>query len=153
MPNPIVKTQPGFAATFLRLPLGVTILAHGSQKLLGLFGGSGFSATMNMFTHRMHIPPVFALLSIAAEFFGGIGLILGFLSRIAAFGICVNMIVAMWLVALPYGLFINWSGRQKGEGIEYHLLAIGATVAIMILGGGSLSVDLGLSRRGGKRPR
>ncbi len=98
----------------------------------------------------MHIPPVFAFLAIASEFFGGLGLILGFLSRVAAFGIFVNMLVAMELVALQYGFFINWSGKQKGEGIEYHLLAIGMSLAIMLLGSGSFSVDLLLSGEGGR---
>jgi putative oxidoreductase len=149
----ILKTHPGLAPTFLRLPLGLAFLAHGFQKMLGVFGGSGFSATMNMFTHRMHIPPVFAFLAIASEFFGGLGLLIGFLSRIAAFGIFVNMLVAIYLVALPYGFFINWSGKQKGEGIEFHLLAIGMTLAIMILGSGSFSVDLMLSGSGKKRGR
>lgn len=139
------KTEPGLAPFFLRLPLAIGFLAHGSQKMLGLFGGSGFEATMNMFTHRMHIPPVFAFLAIASEFFGGIGLLIGFLSRIAALGVLCNMLVAIWLVAGQYGFFINWSGKQKGEGIEYHLLAIGMSLAIMILGSGSFSVDRALS--------
>lgn len=109
--------------------------------MLGLFGGDGFSATTGMFENRMHIPAVFAFLAIAAEFFGGLGSISGFLSRIAAFGIFVNMLVAIVKVHFANGFFMNWNGNQKGEGIEYHVLVIGMTLAIMILGGGAFSID------------
>jgi putative oxidoreductase len=77
--------------------------------------------------------------------FGGLGLILGFLSRIAALGIFAEMAVAVYKVHLPNGLFMNWSGKQRGEGIEYHLLAVGMALAIMILGSGLFSVDRSLS--------
>jgi len=70
----------------------------------------------------MHIPAIFAFLAIAAEFFGGLGLILGLLTRVAAFGIAVNMLVAVVTVHSHFGFFANWSGTQKGEGYEYHLL-------------------------------
>jgi putative oxidoreductase len=128
------------------LVLGIIFLAHGSQKALGWFGGSGFSATMAFFTEKMGIPAPFAFLAIAAEFLGGLGLVLGLLSRIAAFGIAVNMFVAIAFVHAPYGLFMNWFGNQKGEGIEYHLLAIAIAVSIMVKGAGALSIDRALYR-------
>jgi putative oxidoreductase len=149
----ILRTQPSLALTFLRLSLGIVFFAHGCQKLLGLFGGAGYTATMNQFTHSMHIPTTFAFLAIAAEFFGGLGLIIGFLSRIAALGIFAEMLVAVYKVHLPNGFFMNWSGHQKGEGIEYHILVFGMTLAIMILGSGSLSLDLTLAPSGNKRRR
>ena len=127
--------------TVLRLVLGVIFLAHGSQKMLGWFGGYGFKGTMGFFTQAMHIPAVFAFLAIAAEFFGGLGLVLGLLTRIAAFGITANMLVAIFMVHLPNGLFMNWTGQQKGEGIEYHLLILAVTLALMIRGGGAFSLD------------
>jgi len=68
-----------------------------------------------------------------------------FLSRIAAFGILCNMLVAVFMVHRQFGFFANWSGQQKGEGIEYHLLTIAITIAIMIAGSGALSVDAALS--------
>ena len=71
---------------------------------------------------------------------------MGFLSRVAAFGIVVNMVVAVLRVHLPIGFFMNWSGTQKGEGFEYHLLAIAIGIAIMVKGAGSLSMDHALSR-------
>jgi len=133
--------------TIIRVVLGVVFFAHGSQKMLGWFGGYGFSGTMSFFTHQMGIPAPFAFLAIAAEFFGGLGLIVGFLGRIAAFGILCNMLVAIMMVHRHNGFFMNWSGAQKGEGIEYHLLAIAITLAILIEGSGALSVDRFLSGR------
>jgi len=141
----ISQTPDDFVLTVLRLVLGVVFLAHGSQKMLGWFGGYGFKATMGFFTQAMHIPAVFAFLAIAAEFFGGLGLIVGLLSRIAAFGITVNMLVAIFMVHLSNGLFMNWTGQQKGEGFEYHLLALAITVALMIRGGGAFSLDRAIS--------
>jgi putative oxidoreductase len=127
--------------TILRLVLGVVFFFHGAQKVLGWFGGYGFSGTMNFFTHVMGIPAVFAFLAIAAEFLGSLGLILGFLARVAAGGIIVNMVVAVLMVHRANGIFMNWFGNQKGEGYEYHLLAIAIGLAVVIRGAGAFSVD------------
>jgi putative oxidoreductase len=89
----------------------------------------------------MGIPAPLAFLAIAAEFLGGLGLILGILSRIAASGIGVTMLVAIAMVHRQFGFFANWSGTQKGEGYEYHLLAIAIAVAIIVRGAGALSLD------------
>jgi putative oxidoreductase len=143
----LIKTNDGPAGMILRLMLGIVFLPHGCQKMLGLFGGSGFFATMNMFQAQMHIPAAFAFLAIAAEFFGAIGLILGFLTRIAAFGILVEMVVAIDKVHRFNGFFMNWTGKQAGEGYEYHLLVIGTAMVVMILGAGAFSVDGLIYRR------
>jgi putative oxidoreductase len=127
--------------TILRLILGIVFFFHGAQKMLGWFGGYGFSGTMNFFTHNMGIPAAFAFLAIAAEFFGSLGLILGLLARVAASGIMVNMVVAIAMVHHANGIFMNWFGNQKGEGYEYHLLAITIALAIVIRGAGAFSVD------------
>jgi len=137
----LIATNNDFALTFARLSLGVMILAHGSQKVLGLFGGHGFAATMDAMTDKMGIPAVLAFLAIVAEFFGGLGLIAGALSRVAAFGVGVVMAVAMFKVHLSHGFFMNWFGNQKGEGIEFFILALGLAIAVMIRGGGALSLD------------
>jgi putative oxidoreductase len=142
----LMNTTDDLTLTILRLVLGVVFFAHGSQKVLGWFGGYGFSGTLGFFTQQMHIPAPFAVLAIAAEFLGSIGLILGFLGRVAAFGIACNMVVAIYMVHRHFGLFANWSGMQKGEGIEYHLLAIAICLAIMIRGSGALSIDRSASR-------
>jgi putative oxidoreductase len=141
----IVNTNDDFALAIVRLVLGVVFFAHGAQKMLGWFGGYGFSATMDFFTHQMGIPTVFAFLTICTEFFGGLGLIVGFLSRIAAFGIACEMIVAVAIVHRHNGFFMNWGSNQKGEGFEYHLLAIAIALAIVIKGAGALSADHVLS--------
>jgi len=93
----------------------------------------------------MHIPALFAVLAIAAEFLGSLGLIVGLFSRIAAFGIAVNMVVAILTVHAANGFFMNWYGKQAGEGFEYHLLAIGLALIVIIQGGGALSLDRILS--------
>jgi putative oxidoreductase len=142
----LLSTPSDLTLTLLRLVLGVVFFAHGSQKMLGWFGGYGFSGTMGFFTQKMGIPAPFAFLAICAEFFGGLGLILGLLSRIAAFGIVCNMIVAVLTVHLHNGFFMNWTGQQKGEGFEYHLLAIAMGLTIMIKGAGAASIDRALSR-------
>ena len=140
-----IQTGNEIAPLVLRLTLGVVFFAHGSQKMLGWFGGYGFDATMGAFAKDMGIPAPFAFLAIAAEFFGGLGLILGLLTRVAAFGIAVTMVVAVVKVHGQFGLFMNWAGNQKGEGFEYHALAIAIALALMIAGGGAFSVDLFLA--------
>ena len=137
----LIATDNDIATTVLRLVLGVVFFAHGAQKMLGWFGGYGFSGTMGFFTGVMHIPPPFAFLAIAAEFFGGLGLIFGLLTRVAAFGIFCNMIVAVAMIHHQFGFFMNWAGTQKGEGYEFHLLALAALVFLMIRGAGAASVD------------
>src|SRR5580700_9598291 len=112
----LYATDDSTATAILRLVLGIVFFAHGAQKMLGWFGGYGFSGTMNFFTSAMHIPAPLAFLAIMAEFLGGLGLIVGFLARIAAFGIAVNMAVAIFMVHIHNGLFMNWYGNQKGEG-------------------------------------
>ena len=141
----LIATDNDAATTILRLALGVIFFAHGAQKMLGWFGGYGFTGTMGFFTGAMHIPALFAFLAIAAEFFGGLGLIFGLLTRVASFGIFINMVVAVVLVHGQYGFFMNWTGAQKGEGFEYHLLVLAVTAFLMIRGGGAASVDRLLS--------
>jgi len=119
---------------------------HGAQKALGWFGGPGFSGTMNMFTEHMHIPALFALLAIAAEFAGS-STHCRVLSRVSGFGIAVTMLVAAFMVHAPNGFFMNWAGNQKGEGFEYHLLAIGLALVVIISGAGKWSIDRFLTGR------
>lgn len=142
----LLSTDRDLALTAIRAVLGLVFFAHGAQKMLGWFGGYGFSETMTLFTQKLGIPAVLAFLAIAAEFFGGLGLLVGLLSRIAAFGIACNMVVAMALVHAQNGLFMNWFGKQQGEGIEFHLLALALAVAIMMRGAGAYSLDRLLRR-------
>jgi putative oxidoreductase len=136
-----------YVLTILRLVLGVVFFAHGAQKVFGWFGGYGYAGTMGFFA-QMGIPAPLGILAIAAEFLGGLGLLVGFLSRIAAFGIFCNMLVATALLHRHFGFFMNWTGAQKGEGYEYHLLAAVIALAITIAGSGALSIDGALGEFG-----
>ncbi len=136
----ILNTDNSFSPLILRLALGIVIFPHGAQKLLGWYGGYGFEGTMGFFTSQ-GIPYVIALLPIIAEFFGALGLITGLLTRVAAFGIGFTMLVAATTVHAQNGFFMNWFGNQKGEGIEYFLLAIGISISLMITGSGKFSLD------------
>ena len=129
------------ATVILRAAVGIVFFAHGAQKMLGWFGGYGFNGTMGYFTGMMHIPALFAFLAIYAEFFGGLGLMFGLLTRVAAFGIAMNMLVAVFIVHRHFGFFANWSGAQKGEGYEYHLLVLAMCAFLLIRGAGAFSID------------
>jgi len=137
----LLATDNNAATAILRLVVGVVFFAHGAQKMLGWFGGYGFDGTMGIFTQMMHIPAPLAFLAIAAEFFGGLGLIVGLLTRVAALGIFTNMCVAIATVHHKFGFFMNWTGAQKGEGYEYHLLVLAITALLMIRGAGGFSLD------------
>ena len=141
----LMNTSEDVSLTILRIFLGVVFFAHGAQKMLGWFGGYGFHPTMGFFG-QIGVPAAVAFLVICAEFFGSIGLILGLLTRIAAFGIGADMIGAIFIVHLKNGFFMNWAGTQKGEGFEFHLLAIAISAALLLRGGGAFSIDRSLSK-------
>jgi putative oxidoreductase len=143
----LLRTDHDIAPLILRLTLGIVMFPHGAQKLLGWFGGHGFAGTMQFFTTTMGIPWVLAFLVVIAEFFGSLALIAGFLTRVSAFGIGAVMTGAIAMVHWQHGFFMNWTGQQAGEGFEFHLLAIGIAIALMVKGGGAASVDGELARR------
>jgi putative oxidoreductase len=138
--NALFRTPDSSPLMVVRLALGIVMLAHGLQKTLDLFGGGGFSGTMSFFTGQ-GVPVALAFLVILAESAGSLGLIVGFLTRIAALGIGCVVVGAIFMVHLPNGFFMNWFGKQAGEGFEYHLLAIGMALALLLGGGGRISID------------
>ena len=146
MLDKILATTDDIGPFIVRVTLGAAMFPHGAQKLLGWFGGGGFQGTMQFFTENMGIPFVFALLAIVAEFFGALGLIVGFLGRISALGVGAVMVVAA-LMESGNGFFMNWSGDKAGEGIEYHFLAIAMALVVIIKGSGAWSIDRAWSRR------
>ena len=137
----LFKTDDAWSNLVLRLMLGLVMFPHGAQKLLGWYGGFGFDGTMGFFTQKLGLPWIVAFLVIIGEFFGAIGLLTGFLTRIAAASFIVIMLGAIATTHLPFGFFMNWSGQQQGEGFEYHLLVIGMSAALLIAGGGKWSAD------------
>ncbi len=138
------RTDDAWQNLIVRVSLGAVMFPHGAMKLLGWFGGSGVSGTVAAFSQNFHIPPFLTLLVIAAESLGALGLIAGFATRLCAFGIFCDMLGAIYLVHWPNGFFMNWFGKQHGEGFEYHLLVIGMSLALMVAGGGRFSVDRAL---------
>jgi putative oxidoreductase len=141
----LMGTSNDVSLTTLRVVLGVVFFAHGAQRMLGWFGGDGFQGTMGALTQTGMPAPV-AVLIICAQFFGGLGLVAGLLTRIASLGIAGLMIGAIFMVHLQNGFFMNWMGTQKGEGIEFHLLALAMAAALLLRGAGAFSLDRALSK-------
>jgi len=137
----LFQTNDNFSYWVPRVMLGCVMFPHGAQKLLGWFGGFGFTNTMTYFTQTAGLPWVVAFLIIMGESFGSLGLILGFFTRLSAFGLICIMLGAIITVHIPNGFFMNWFGKQAGEGFEYHLLVIGISIPLLISGGGKYSVD------------
>ena len=146
--------RPRFLATpdsgvllFQRLVLGCVMLPHGAQKVLGWWGGGGWSQTMSSFEQGLGLPAVIAAIAILNEFLGSISLITGALTRLGAFCITANMVAAVYLAHIHNGFFMNWTGTKHGEGFEYHLLALALALPLMIKGGGLFSVDRAIVHR------
>ena len=140
-------TDDSWAGLLVRVALGAVMLPHGLQKTLGMFGGSGFTGAIEGFREYFGMPAVVSVLVIAAESLGALGLIAGLLTRLSAFGVFAVMLGAIFMGHLQHGFFMNWFGNQAGEGIEYHLLAVGMAAALMISGGGRWSMDRVIAER------
>lgn len=138
----IFGTTDVWFAFVTRMTIGIVLFAHGAQKMLGWFGGGGFAGTMNYFTKQQHLPKFVAVMVICVEFFGSLGMILGFATRIWAISIFCLFLGIIFTTPLKQNFFMNWNGSQKGEGYEYHLLMLGLALATLISGGGSWSMDL-----------
>lgn len=145
--NRIIATNPNNrTALIARLALGITLFPHGAQKMLGIFGGYGFSGTMGFLTTKAGLPYIIALLVILIEFFGSLFIIFGLLTRVAAFGVIVLFIGVVLTSNLQNGFFMNWTGTQKGEGIEYFILLFGLAIILLMAGGGKASIDSSLAK-------
>jgi putative oxidoreductase len=146
----LFETDEAWSSLILCVLLGLVIFPHGAQKVLGWYGGFGFSGTLGFFTEQMHLPWVVAFLVIIGEFFGSVGLLVGFLTRLTAASLAVIMLGAIATVHWPHGFFMNWFGKQAGEGFEYHLLVIAICAALVITGAGRWSVDGAIAKRSAK---
>jgi len=138
----LFQTNDKFSYWMPRVILGCVMFPHGAQKLFGWFGGFGFTNTMTYFTQTAGLPWIIAFLVVIGESLGSIGLIVGFLTRLSALGLICIMMGAIITVHIPNGFFMNWFGKQAGEGFEYHLLVIGMSIPLLINGGGKYSVDI-----------
>ncbi len=136
----LLDTSRDSAATVLRVALGAVILPHGLQKVFGWFDGFGLAATFDFFA-GIGVPAPVAALVIASDLVGSLLLIVGLFTRVAAVGAGLVMLGAVVLYHAPNGFFMNWGGQPRGEGFEFHLLAIGMAVALALSGGGRASLD------------
>jgi putative oxidoreductase len=143
----MIGTDGDWVIAIARIVLGVVFFAHGAQMSLGWFGGAGLRSTVQVFREHLGIPGPLAMLAVAAEFLGGLGLIVGLLSRIAALGIAIVMMVALVTVHRKFGFFMNWYGEKKGHGIEYHVLVLALALIVMFKGAGAFSLDQVLYQR------
>jgi putative oxidoreductase len=128
------RTEVDVALLMTRLVAGLVMIPHGAQHLLGSFNGPGLAGTVQ------YLGTVGYFVAIG-EFFGGIGLVAGILSRFSAAAIVAIMLGAIFMVHAPFGFFMNWAGTQKGEGFEYHLVMIGLLLPTLIAGPGRFSLS------------
>jgi len=149
----IATNSNSWAPLIARLALGITIFPHGAQKLLGMFGGYGFTGTMGFLTTQAGLPYIVALFVILIEFFGSLLLIFGFLTRVAALGFIGLFLGVVFKVHLQNGFFMNWTGTQKGEGIEFFIMLFGLAIILLITGGGKASIDAGISKGENNGPK
>lgn len=137
----LIGTDGDWAIAVARIVLGIVFFAHGAQKTFGWFGGSGLRATLSSFEEHLKIPPALGLLAILTELLGGLGLLFGLLTRIAALGIAVVMCIAIFGVHRKFGFFMDWYGQKQGHGIEYHLLVLALALIVIVKGAGAFSLD------------
>lgn len=149
----LIKTDSeNLIASILRLTLGFVIFPHGAQKLFGWFGGHGAQWTMEMWHQWWGIPFAITFLVILAESFGAVALMVGFFSRFMATSIGMVMLGAVYLVHWNNEFFMNWYAQpNRGEGFEFHLLALGIVIALLFTGSGKWSLD-NLIQKKLKRP-
>lgn len=136
MKDLILRTEPHWAPLILRLVAGIVFIAHGAQKLFGWYGGNGLEAT-GQWMASIGLQPGIVMASLAgsAEFFGGVALILGLLTRPAAAALAFTMLVATVWVHLGNGLFVS------NGGYEFSLTLLAVSAALVLTGGGRLSLD------------
>ena len=134
--NRLITTNAGFGALALRIPVAIVFVAHGAQKLFAWFGGYGLAGT-GQWMASIGLEPgyLMALLAGSAEFFGGLALLLGVLTRPAAAVTAVTMLVAIFSAHIGNGLFLS------NNGYEYGLTLLAVALALVVMGGGRFSVD------------
>jgi putative oxidoreductase len=138
-----------WAPVAIRLGLAVIFIAHGGQKLFGIWGGPGLQATIEAFERSIGVPFYLTLIVVGIEFFGGLTVLIGFLTRLAAAGLAADMAGAIIKVHLVNGFFLNWSITPgKGHGYEFNLALLAMSIALLLSGPGKFALDrmLGLEQ-------
>ncbi|MBC3619414.1 MULTISPECIES: DoxX family protein [Vibrio] len=138
----LVESKSGYSTLALRIPIGIVFMAHGAQKLFGWFGGYGLEGT-GQWMASIGLGPgmLMAFLAGSGEFFGGLAILLGILTRPAAAVLSVTMLVAIFAVHFEHGLFMS------NGGYEFALALLAASVSLMMSGAGKLSIDQFISQR------
>ncbi len=148
----ILHTENHVNGLLLRLTLGIVILPHGLQLLLGWFGGFGFNGSMQYFTGSVGLPWLVAFLVIVLQSLGALLILAGVATRVMAFSTMMLFTGMIVTAHLDHGFFMNWGGNQQGEGYEYHILVIGLALLLLINGGGKFSFDYFASKTWLKLP-
>lgn len=143
----LLRTDNNKGSIFLRLALGIVMFPHGAQKVLGWYGGAGAAKTIEIFTTKVGLPVFAVVLLMITELIGSLCLIGGFFTRIFALAIGFAMAVCAYGNHLQHGFFMNWFGKQQGEGFEFHILVIGIALALAVKGGGAFSIDRMISKK------
>jgi putative oxidoreductase len=136
----IFETSPSFAFVFLRVGLAITFFFHGTQQVLGWHGGRGFNGMLANWNEKYGIPKPIGAAAMFIEFFGSFALLVGFLTRPFALGLAIFMAMAIQKAHWEHGFFLA-RRPEEGSGIEYCLALFLMAMALLIGGGGALSID------------
>ena len=149
----ILQTSDDPAPVLARLTLGLVLLPHGAQHVLGWFGGYGFDGTLGWMTDTLGFPAPLAVLALVTEISAPFLLIVGLGGRVAAAGV-IGLMLGALSTHLPNGFFMNWFGSLPAgkEGFEYHLIALALAGSVVLQGSGAWSLDLVLSAARPSRP-
>jgi putative oxidoreductase len=141
VPTIASKLSP-WAPVAIRLGLAAIFIAHGGQKLFGLWGGPGLQTTIEAFEISIGVPSYLTLIVVGTEFFGGLTVLLGFFTRLAAAGLAIDMVAAIVKVHLMNGFFLNWSITPgQGHGYEFNLALLAMSIALVLSGPGRFALD------------
>ncbi len=137
----LTNEQLNIAIFVLRLALGIVFFAHGAQKVMGWFGGYGLAGTAGAFKNYMKIPAPLTYAASFTEFLGSIFIIAGFITRLSALGLLINMIVAIFKVHVKSGFFLSSGEPNKGNGYEFNLALATMSIVLILTGAGQYSLD------------
>lgn len=128
----------------IRFSIAIVMWPHGAQLMLGIFGGSGYSSTMDYFTNVMQLPYLIGIMVIFLQFFGSIFILVGLFTRITSLLMAIVTIGMIFSGHIEHGFFMNWFNIQKGEGFEFHLLLLGLCLALLFARQYRFSLDYSL---------